>query len=392
MLARTSLTLLLFAGLGRAETPDNTPSECPYCAGDAERMARAGIRSHGGFQFAAGDTNSVDAFLGTSDVRWIETEHFEIGLALGTYKLRQKEKKKVRAELTELQKVLPEINPKAKTLDPWLRVHLYAQRLEQFWERFLEVLGVRAQDFPAGAGAWVIGTPYMGEGPYVGQKGKFELLALPSEAVHVDFLRDQFGLSIRRTQRWNIPDRDTLITVMHTGEGELRNDQALHNHVVFNATINMLDGYKHYSYETPIWLREGLAHYLEREISPDFNSFDSAEGGVAETTRKSDWEPPVRRMIQGGDAPRLAEMINLKSYAELELKHHYATWSMTAFMVEAHGEGYACLTGGLHGRKNDKGFADGSNMRDVHRKLFHECFGMTYPEFDAAWSAWALAK
>src|SRR5262245_59935263 len=105
----------------------------------------------------------------------------------------------------------------------------------------------------------------------------------------------------------------------------------------------MLDGYKHYSYETPWWIREGLAHFVEREINPKFNSFDSTEGAVAEMTKESDWSAEVKRMIQSGKAPRMAEMANLKTPAEFKLPHHFACWSMTAFLIEKHPEAWACL-------------------------------------------------
>ena len=94
-------------------------------------MEAAGIVSHGGFGFAKTDTAGVDALLPALDVYWIESPHFRIGLGLSPYKPKQGERKKIRAELTEMATVLEEVNPKAKTIDTWLRLHIYAQRMEK---------------------------------------------------------------------------------------------------------------------------------------------------------------------------------------------------------------------------------------------------------------------
>jgi hypothetical protein len=388
---RLTLACLVLVSSAAAQRR-NDPANCEWCLNDPALLEAAEIVSHGPFAFGNGDTSSCDQLLATSDIRWIESKHFRIGFALGQHKVRQEEKKKIRAELGKLALALPEVNSKTKILDPWLRAHLYAQRCEEVWTRFLELMQVSETDFPATPGNWTRQGKYWGEGPYVGQREKFEMLILPSEASHVMFLKNQFGLLIRETQRWNMIDRDALTVIMHTGAGGLRDDGALHGHVAFNLTINLLDGYQHYSYETPIWIREGLAHYVEREISPEFNTFDSSEGAVADKTSKSKWEPEVKKLLATGKAPRMAELINLKGYAELELPHHFATWGIIDYLVRSNPAGFACLNDELHGRMNSEGFADGSNLEDVHREAFKTCLGMNYAQFDKAWAEWVSAN
>ena len=371
----------------------NDPATCPYCMNDPAIMGPAGILSHGGFEFGASDTGAVDTLLATSDIRWIETPHFELGIALGLHKVKQSEKEKIRAELTELQLLMPTINPKEKILDPWLRSHLYARRIEKMWTRFLELMQVDESAFPSRPETkWDLTGKYMGSGPYLGQSGKFEVLLLPSEAASVSFLQEQFGLIITRTQRWNVIPKDTLILVAHAGQGQLKDDGAMHNHVAFNLAINMLDGYKHYSYETPIWIREGLAHFMEREIDPEFNTFDSSEGAVAEMTRETKWEPEVRRLVASGKQSRMAELIAMKEYADLTLARHYSTWSMVDYLVKTNPQGFACLNDRLHGYTNAQGMTEGANIPDRHREAFKECLGVSYVEFDEAWAAWVLAN
>jgi hypothetical protein len=385
-----ALITLSSASAALAQRP-NDPATCPWCHNDPALMEASKIVSHGGFEFGSTDTKSIDGLMATSDIRWIETPHFQIGFALGPQKVKQEEKDKIRAELGRLALALPEVNPRAKTLDPWLRAHLYAQRCEDLWERFLGLLKIDLSLFPQTQRSWNMQGKYMGEGPYIGQGGKFELLILPSEAALTTFLREQFGLLIKQTQRWNVIPRDTLIAVIHAEQGNLRDDEALHGHVVFNLGINLLDGYKHYSYETPIWIREGLGHLLEREINPRFNTFDSSEGAVADKTNKENWAAEVRKMIQQGEAVRLAELVALKSYAELTLNHHYTAWSLVDYLTKVHPDGFACLNDKLHGRTDAKGIGDGSNLNDAHRDAVKECFGMGYAELDRLWEEWALA-
>ena len=376
---------------GRGE-PANAPENCPYCFGDPALMTASGIVSHGGSHFGKTDTGGIDTLLASLDIFWIESAHFVIGLGLAPYKPKQAEKAKIRAELTEIKKTLEEVNPKAKVIDPWLRAHLYALRMERAWDRWLEIMQVRPEDFPEDGSRWMIGTEYWGEGPYVGQAAKYEILVLPTAQHQVAFLRNQFGLNHPITQRWNILDRGALTVTTNLIENDLRNDGALHGHLVFNTAINMLDGYKNYSYDTPRWISEGLGHFSEREINPRFNSFDASEGFGGINRNESNWVGPVRKLVQSDKAPRLAEMVGLRTYAEFKLKHHYTCWSMTAFMISEMPDAYACLNGELHGIKAADGQPDGSNMREKHRRLFRECFAMNYIEFDTAWRKWVLSS
>jgi hypothetical protein len=392
--------LLVFLGcltpplsaLGDDDPPHNAPERCTLCGGDAEAMARAGILSHGPFEFGETDTNDVDKVLGSARILWIETKHFEIGMALGPYKIPTNEKGKLRAELERLAVFYPDIKPKkVRVLDMWTRTHLYAMRAEDTWDRMLEVLQVSETDFPPKETAWMIGTPYWGQGPYIGQVGKYEILILPSEALSLKFLSRYFGLMIRRSQRWNVLARDTLTITMHSQQGGLRAESALHGHMVFNITHNLLDGYKHYTYETPIWIHEGLAHHLEREVDPRFNTFDSSEGAAADKTRKTRWKPAVRKMVSGKKAPRMAELLRIRGYGDLTLEGHYTTWSMIDYLMVEHPDFLARLLSAIKGITRDGKLGDATMVPAIHRKAFKEGLGMTYGGFDEAWQAWVLA-
>ena len=369
--------------------PENDASNCPYCKGDPELMARVGVVSHGGFRFGTRDTAGTDALLPNTPLFWIETQHFEIGSGLERYAIPRDEREPIKAELAELRRALPAVPLRVRNLDPWLRLHLYAQRMDRLWKRVQTILNVTDEDFPQAGESWSLDQPYRGEGPHLGMAGKFELFLLPDRERQSRWLQEEFGLRTERTQRWNIADAGTLTVAINANEERLRRDAALHGHVVFSMAINLVDGFRHYAYETPVWLNEGLAHYLERELDPRFNSFSYSEAALAEETRRDDWCSPVRRLVANQAAPSVARLAHLQTPAQMGLEHHYAAWSMTAFLVEHHGEGYACLVESLHGLRDGKGLPDGGHMTDKHRDAFERCLGMRYQEFDEAWAAWA---
>jgi len=365
----------------------NDPSECPYCHGDPAKMKAAGIVSHGPFPFGKSDTAKVDAFLVTSEIRWIETDFFRFGFGLGPYKIKPEEKKKYVAELTRLKQVLPEVRPDTGILDPWLRVHLFAQRGHEILDKFLGLINGKDAKFADGSGKWA-GT-YAGEGPYLGMKEKYEWLVSSTEAAHTAFMTEHFGLQLKVGHREHHIARGMLGYYCNAMEGQLREDGALFGTLAFNLTHNFLDGLQHYNYDTPVWFHEGFAHWMEREINPKYNTFDSGEGGIADMTRKENWKPEVLKLIASNDAPHVAEMMGLKSYAEFKLPHHFTTWSMIDFLIKTQPENFGKFVWAMKANVDKAGMPTGSNLPDYFRVKFKEHFGFNYPEFEDAWRAWA---
>ena len=46
--------------------------------------------------------------------------------------------------------VLPDVKPETQILDPWLRLHMYAQRCEDLYARFLEIIAGQNVTWPDG--------------------------------------------------------------------------------------------------------------------------------------------------------------------------------------------------------------------------------------------------
>ena len=393
LVAVLALAAPVLAGQGKPAKPPkpsrpNDPIGCPYCFNDPALMAAAGIVSHGGFEFGKTDTKRVDAALPSCDIRWIETPNLKIGFGIGSQKVKFEEKKKMLAELTRLAAVLPEVVPESTILDPWLRAHLYAQRCEDIHARFLVLMGAKGAQFADGSGTYT--GDYRGEGPYLGQKAKYEVLVLPSESAHTQFLTDHAGEPLKVSHRWHNVGRGAIGIYCHAQQGQLRQDGALHGHIAFNLAHIFYDGFNHYTYDTPVWIHEGIAHALEREVDERYNSFDSGEGGVAEMTSKANWKPDVLRLISSGEAPRMTELLKLSSFAELKLPHHYTTWSMIDYLIKTNPEGLGAFLRAMKTNLDSRGVPSGENLADHHRKVFKEHLGMSYAEFDEAWRAWVL--
>ena len=375
---------------GRNKLPKTDPTQCPYCHGDEAIMAAAGIKSHGGFDVGRKTTAEVDQQLGTADIYWIETEHFEIGMALGRMKVRQENKKKIREECAQLAEHLEDIPEKPKFIDQWLLAHLYAQRLEAVYDEMLTLLGVEDSVFPAPGTVWNMQGEYWGQGPYFGQKGKLEVMLLPSESLHVNWLSKSFGLKTKKTQRWHVIDSGSLHLCVHTDQGSLKVDPALHGHLVFNISIMLTHSFKHYSYDMPVWLLEGIGHYMERKLDPKYNTFDSGEGGVAEMTKKKNWEPAVKKLVSADKAPSLAELARMTTFAELDLDRHFVSWSLIDYMQRAHPGFLQKLIYRTSNLRNEQNIPDGSKLMEEHRAVFKDELKMSYLSFDRAWKEWVL--
>jgi hypothetical protein len=123
----------------------------PYTKGEREKMQRLGYVTYGPFPWVgAHRTPDITETLGGVEILWVETEHFRIGSSLNTYKIGndKRERALIEADLELLEERLGRLKPPKKQLDPWLRLHLYAQRAETCYAQFMEQIGKTDADFP----------------------------------------------------------------------------------------------------------------------------------------------------------------------------------------------------------------------------------------------------
>jgi len=351
----------------------------PYTEGEPERVARAGYAALGAFEWSGGaPTSRVEAILGVGPLRWIETEHFRIGSALPAYDVPNADEESVRAELKALRERLPGLSSRREDLDPWLRAHLFAARLEAHYDQVCALLGVSDQDVAAERGPRGEQAD-MGSGPYLGMRHKYDVLLLETQASLARY--GEAFLHVRGLEgayRSVHPDGGLVfVTAVEVVPG-LERDRALHAHVAFHVTGMLLDGYRSFRHEAPLWWAEGIAQRLARPIATDpvCSTMPMRRAGTADG---EDWASRLRRRVRNGFTPSISEMFTwepTRACSEAELM---AMWSRVDYLIARDEEAFAHLAFLLK---------DPSPHARMQDEALLEAYGLTPPEFDEAWALW----
>ncbi len=345
--------------------------------------------SHGPFPLAQTESSEVAASLPTADWIAIESEHFRFLSALDGRKIEREERKEIEAWLDELRPSLPGLPRKVKKLDRWLRLHRIAYRVEAFYARFQKLLDVQDEDFDPERNA---AGPFMGAGLYLGEKGKFEVIFHAQRATHQAFTADSMGVRVTDSVRWHFSPEHKMLASIPAEDADLRNDRWLLPHTIHNLSHLLLCAYRHFSYDPPVWLDEGLAHFLEREIDPLSTTLDSDEGATRHRGDRKDWAELDRKLVSRGKEKRLAEMMALQTFGQLDDDHHKTAYSMVRFLAEEHPEGFSRLLAGVKGQLDDRGYPSGKDLPGLQRRLLRSIWDWSPADFDQAWRTWVLER
>lgn len=380
------LLIALFVLTGWFQGPDKPKDEvCPWCKNDPELMAKAGVVSHG--PIPIGPKGSADIVANLPATQWVflETAHLRWASSLGPATVDLKDKARVESELARLRVLLPSVPEKIKKLDPFLRLHLFAMRGEEFYARFQALLQVTDADFPAQRQRK---GPYMGNGRFLGEADKFEVVIHNTRATHAPFTQSFSGASVVDSVRWHFKETHKLIVSVPAEDPDLRQDRWLFPHVVHNLSHLFLCAYKHFSYDPPIWLDEGLAHAMEKEIAPESNTTDGEEGTLRDTSGPPDWKAAARKIEAAKDDRSLAELLHAKEFAQLDMPANIVAWSKVRFLIETEPDKFAKFIGLVKGQLDAQGVPNGQNLEDLQRNALRDLWGWTPADFDAAWRAW----
>jgi hypothetical protein len=359
---------------------------CPWCKNDPALMAAAGVVSHGPIPIGPKGSEEIVRTLPTTLWVFLETAHLRWASNLGPCAVDLKDKPRVEAELARLRLALPTVPEKAKKLDPFLRLHLFAMRGEELYARFQKLLQVTDADFPAERQAQ---GPYMGNGRFLGEKDKFEVVIHNVRATHVPFSQSFSGAGVTDSLRWHFKEHHKLIASVPAEDPDLRQDRWLFPHVAHNLSHLFFCAYKHFNYDPPIWLDEGLAHAVEKEIDPESNTTDGEEGSLRDTSGPPDWKKAARQLVLSGKDRSLADLLHAKEFAELDMDANIVAWSKVRFLMETEPDKFAKFLGLVKGQLDAQGVPNGQNLEDLQRNGLRELFGWTPAELDASWRAWA---
>jgi hypothetical protein len=272
-----------------------------------------------------------------------------------------------------------------KKIDPWLRLHLMAQRGEDFYTRFQEVLGVTDADFPESRQNE---GPYMGNGKFLGGKGKFEVLLHVNRSTHRMFTTKYMGVNITDGVRWHFKGKDKMLMSLPAVDSDLKMDRDLHPHIGHNLSHLMLCAYKHFSYDPPIWLDEGLAHCMEQEISPDFHTIDGEEGSLPDNRGRADWNKDLKQLLKRGKLTSFGSLLHVKSFGTMVHEDHISAYGMVRFLLDEKPKLFGEFLGVIKGQLDSEGYPSGRDLLGLQRKALKDIFKWTPIQADEAWKLW----
>ena len=374
----------------------------PYTKGQAEELERAGYVSFGPFTFAEGiKTLDVEETLGNAQVLWVETAHFKLGSTLATYKCPSDthEEQRLREEIGRLIKKLPRVHRDPGKLDPWLRLHLYAQRLEEQYADFEARFGLHDEDFAAkGKPASPADSPAsgsMGPGPYLGQELKFTVLLTEKSSQVARFAKRYIVGGDVAYYRAPLPGGTRFLGTSAQAVRSIGTelDSALHALVATELACNLCDGFRGAQYDRPLWFDHGLGLFYGRMVEERWSVH------VPRVSTEADdeswhWEPRIRGLVSNAYVTKWDEMLGWQDIAKLEASQHMCAWSRVAWLMSLEkGDLHGFLMGVSEPLKPGLSAVEEQNVRlEQQKTALQAAFGKSPSELDEAWRKWVLRK
>jgi len=367
--------------------------EDPYTENDEDALLEAGIVNTGRFHWADGHgTGDVDESLGGANIVWVETKHFRYGFALPEYiidKGSKSEKTKIKEELKRLDEFLPNVKVKAKKLDPWLRLHMYTMRAEDLYENISEIIGVTDDDFPTGPGQ-MKNDRYMGEGPYLGMKGKFNLMFTEKESSLGRYRSGFLGNEGSKPIRHMFP-RDGVLLFAVAAENEgMASDTTMHCLFVYSVTMNLLNGYRYYRHALPEWMVVGLAHWQARQVDEKRNYFTMDRLFSEDDKNIWNWGPKIRARVGHDYYPDFNKVASFADPENMKYSEHMMAWSRVDFLMYTNPEGFKTWIDIMKEPFKDGVVITDEMMMERQIDALQQAWDFTPEKFDEAWAAWAL--
>ena len=360
----------------------------PYTGGDPDLMAAAGVVAYGPFPWADFKTTAnVDTVLGERRILWMETAHFRIGLSLKSapWPESSEKRKALQEEIKLLRKKLPKVPEKPKKLDPWIRMHLYAQRLEACYRDLQSLLGVTDADFPAKGK-----NPR--EGAYLGMPDKFLVLLFQKKADLARYADRFCGMKDDTSLRW-YHDKTFQLVFAVAAEGLEGFDEAgLHGHVIYAVMHNLVNGYNGFYYQLPLWFDEGLAHWFSRKVPSDVVNVQILDSEAVAEDKQSNWPVKVRRRAQheGAFFP-FETMAKWDKFAEMGYHAHSQSWSRIDYLMQLDREKLGLMLRKLKDLPPPVGGEKpAGDVAVMAQKLLIELFELDAATFDQKWREWVL--
>ncbi|MFT7462029.1 MAG: hypothetical protein ACI9EF_000366 [Pseudohongiellaceae bacterium] len=351
----------------------------PYLKGDPGLLKAAGFVDAGRFSWGDGHgTKDIEELLGSVPLRWLETAHFKIGSSMPAYTPDKNERSSIKAELARLGEKIPGIKSRTKTIDPWLRLYLYAQRLEEFYATLATRLGVEES---------------LASGMIPGVTGKFCVLLLEKKSS-LGRYGTRYGSSTAVSPlRVNYPKSGSLgfVTCTEFFEGDLAKDVVLHCQLVWGVCQNMLSGYLGYNFTLPRWLADGTAYWCQRQIDPQYPTFSALSGSKTAAMEDTGWPRKVRARVKVEVYAKTAQMVDWLNTDPLPFADHMMMFSRADYLLSSDDNRFARFMRAVK-QPLDAGLAVPGHelVRERVNDALSQVYGFDAAGFDEVWAAWVL--
>jgi len=359
---------------------------CPYTKGDKELERKLGYSTFGFVPWrGTEDSKSVQQNMGGVPMLWVETPHFRIGSSLGTYKIPndREERARIKEELARLKDKLGRLKAPKKKLDPFLRLHIYAQRAEDVYENFIADFEIEPAD--------------MTRGKYGGHKNKILLILCERKSEFGRYLRIYENSEIEFSYRtgWHGEGLLTVVNVEAIAENwreekEAPVDTMFHCMMASCLASNFVDGWGTPIFSSPTWLTYAYGHYAQKRIDPRYPVFDGRKVIYDKEDDSWNWKPRVRNLVKNDFFASATKMFGFESYEDLHARDHMVGYSKLEYLltqVEG-GDKEKFLTQMTHpiARRDAGGIENPKVARQV--RALEEHYGLTPEQLDEGWAKW----
>lgn len=396
--------VVLLCGLFSSGLPAQKPPKVekvdasldPFTKNDPELLKKLGYERIGQFIWL-GETTTVQVqqILGDDTAIFIETAHFKLASTLRgfAWPTDKKRRDRLNEEMDALVALCPEFKTRPKTVTPWLRAHLFAQRLERVYGEFCKRLAIDESKFPQGPGG-KRGPDYMGEGPYLGQANKF-LVVLTHKALSAGtYARAVQGQIAGDTTRHNHTKESCLALVSSSefAEKQLLDDQKLHCVVVDQTVRNLTNAYRGFFHSPPAWLVVGMGSWFGRRIDDEFLVLASEDDAGSSTLKGHEFARRVRMRVQNDVWPKAAQLCAVVKESDLDFVSAMMAWSRVDFLMSLDGDKFGRFMAQLKAPVTTEARQPTDAEIEARQwQVLQEALGWKPEDFDAAWVKWVLA-
>lgn len=360
---------------------------CPYTKGERELEQKLGYERFGFITWRKGeDSTTIQETMGAIPMLWVETPHFRIGSSLGTFKLDndREQRTRLKGEFSRLKGKLGKLRAPKKSLDPYLRLHLYAQRAEELYAQFMEDFQIDPEGLPANA-------------PHLGHRNKFLLLLCQRKSEYGRYLKSYEQIEAPFSYRTGWHSDGMIVALSQESVSEPFEDKDLPFDVMLHCLLantlasSFVDGFEQNLFKAPPWVTYGLAHVYSKRVDPHWTYFDARRESQINYADAWNWEPRVRNLVQNEFFTTTEKMLGWTTYADLGARDHMIAWSKMQYLVEvAEGDRQKFLSLACRPLSSTELGDSEPNKEPAlrQRRALQEAFGLTPEELDEAWGSW----